>query len=227
MPGRARYGAGVVALAGVAVLIGLLGRPSGGDGDTGGSAPTPAFSVAPGSSGRPVTPTAPVPETPAETRLDLFSFGGLCQEEGSRPVPRAARVSASGPRPLVVHVNGLLHQFEGRGGYDRADPFTPLPERVQLVACARYEGLGKLLKECRYESPVEAGRVISHYEGRYEVRVLEARTGRLLGTHRMAGRTSATCTPFVERGADTKEFKPPGDAAFRELLGPYARGEKP
>ncbi|MGW4023077.1 hypothetical protein [Streptomyces sp. NPDC005009] len=227
MAGRARYWAGVVALTGVAVLIGLLARSSGGDGDTGGSAAAPAFSVAPGSSGRPVTPTASVPESPVETRLNLFSFGGLCQEDGSRPVPRAARVSASGPRPLVVHVNGLLRQFEGAGGYDRADPFTPLPERVQLVACARYEGMGKLLRVCRYEEPAEASREISHYEGRYEVRILEARTGRLLGTHHMAARTAAACTPFVERGADTKEFEPPGDAAFRDLLGPYARGEKP
>ncbi|MER7665414.1 MULTISPECIES: hypothetical protein [unclassified Streptomyces] len=128
---------------------------------------------------------------------------------------------------MIVHVNGLLHQFEGRGAYDRADPFTPLPERVQIVACAWYEGLGKLLKVCRYDSPVEAGREISHYEGRYAVRVLEARTGRLLGTHRMVGRTSAACTPFVERGADAEEFRAPGDAAFRQLLGPYARGEKP
>ncbi|MFF3485584.1 hypothetical protein ACFYXC_20275 [Streptomyces sp. NPDC002701] len=126
-----------------------------------------------------------------------------------------------------MHVNGLLHQFESHGGYDRADPFTPLPERVQLVACASYKGLGRLLKVCRYESPVEAGRKISHYEGRYEVRVLEARTGRLLGTHRMVGRTSATCTPFVEGGADTKGLEPPGDAAFRQLLGPYTRGDKP
>ncbi|MDT0571741.1 hypothetical protein RM704_30515 [Streptomyces sp. DSM 3412] len=227
MSRRVRYGAGVVVLAAVAVLIGLLGRPSGGDGDPGADSAIPAFSVAPGSAGRPITPTAPVPESPVETRLNLFSFGGLCQEDGSRPVPRAARVSASGPRPLVVHVNGLLHQFEGSGGYDRADPFTPLPERVQLVACARYEGLGKLLKVCRYHLPAEASREISHYEGRYEVRVLEARTGRVLGTHRIAGRTSVTCTPFVERGADSEEFQPPGDAAFRELLGPYARGEKP
>lgn len=223
MAGRARYVAGVVALVGAAVLIGLLGRPSGGDGGTGGSAAAPAFSVAPGSSGRPVAPTTSVPESPVEGRLDLFSFRGLCQEEESRPVPRAARVSESGPHPLVVHVNGLLHQFEGSGGYDRADPFTPLPERVQLVACARYEGRGKLLRVCRYESPVEAGREISHYE----VRVLEARTGRLVGTHSMAGRTSADCTPFVERGPDTEEFKPPGDVAFRGFLGPYARGEKP
>ncbi|WP_307783937.1 hypothetical protein [Streptomyces spinoverrucosus] len=213
-------------LTAVAVLIGLLGRPSGGDGNPGTDAATPAFSVAPSSSGQPITPTAPAPESPVETRLNLFSFGGLCQEDGSRPVPRAARVSASGPHPLVVHVNGLLHQFKGSGGYDRTDPFTPLPERVQLVACARYEGLGKLLKVCRYHLPTEASREISHYEGRYEVRVLEARTGRVLGTHRISGRTSVTCTPFVERGTDTKEFQPPGDAAFRELLGPYARGEK-
>ncbi|MGW0291131.1 hypothetical protein [Streptomyces tuirus] len=226
MAGRVRYGAGVVALAGVAVLVGLLGRPSGDGGDTGGSAATPAFSVAPGHSGRPVTPTATVPERPAETRLGLFSFGGLCHEEGSRPVPRAAPVSGPGPRPVVVHVNGLLRQFEGRGGYDRTDPFSPLPEQVQLVACARYEGRGKLLKVCRYDSPLKERREISQYEGRYMVRVLEARTGRLLGTHRMAGRTSATCTPFVERGADTEEVDPPGDAAFRELLDPYVRGEK-
>ncbi|MFF9049399.1 hypothetical protein [Streptomyces parvulus] len=223
---RVHYGAGVAVLAAVAVLIGLLGRPSGGDGDTGADASPPAFSVEPGPSGWPVTPTAPAPESPAETRLNLFSFGGLCQEDGRRPVPRAARVSASGPRPLVVHVNGLLHQFEGSGRHDRADPFAPLPERVQLVACAQYEGPGKLLKVCRYQLPAEASREISHYEGRYEVRVLEARTGRTLGTHRISGRTSVTCTPFVERGADTKEFQPPGDAAFRELLGPYARGEK-
>ncbi|WP_395571920.1 hypothetical protein [Streptomyces sp. BK79] len=227
MSRRVHYGAGVVVLTVVAVLIGWLGRPSGGDGDTDADAATPAFSVDPGSSGRPVTPTVPAPESQAETRLDLFSFAGLCQEGGSRPVPRAARVSASGPRPLVVHVNGLLHQFEGSGGYDRADPFTPLPERVQLVACARYEGLGKLLKVCRYHLPAEASREISHYEGRYEVRVLEARTGRTLGTHRISGRTSVTCTPFVERGADTQELQPPGDAAFRGLLGPYAHGEKP
>ncbi|MEU0297987.1 hypothetical protein ABZ252_00670 [Streptomyces sp. NPDC006175] len=142
-------------------------------------------------------------------------------------MPRAAHASASGPHAVVVHVNGLLHQFEGSGGYDRTDPFAPLPEQVQLVACVRYEGLGKLLKVCRYEAPVEAGRKISHYEGRYGIRVLEARTGRLLGTHRMAGRTSATCTRFVEGGADTEEFQPPGDAAFRRVLGPYARGEKP
>jgi hypothetical protein len=83
---------------------------------------------------------------------------------------------------LVVHADGLLHSFEHRDGFDRADPFTPTPERVQLVACARYEGRGTLLKVCRYESPVEAGREISHHAGRYEVRVLEARTGRLLGT---------------------------------------------
>ncbi|MFC8869802.1 hypothetical protein ACFUAC_19510 [Streptomyces sp. NPDC057148] len=225
MAGRARCGAGVVVLAGVAVLIGLLGRPAGSDGDTGGPVATPAFSVAPGSSGRPVTP---VPERPVETRLNLFSFDGLCQEEGSRPVPPAARVSASGPRPVVVHVNGLLHQFEGRGR-DRTDPFAPLPERVQLVACARYEGLGKLLEVCRYDSPAAGAgrREISHYEGRYELRVLEARTGRLLGTHRMVARTSATCTPFVERGADTEEFEPPDDTVFRDVLGPYTRGEKP
>jgi len=110
---------------------------------------------------------------------------------------------------MVVHVNGLLHQFEGSGGHDRADPFTPLPERVQLVACAQYMGMGKLLRVCRYEEPAEASRKISHYEGRYEVRVLEARTGRLLGTHGMVGRTAAECTPFVERGPDTKEFEPP------------------
>lgn len=229
MAGLARYGAGAVAVAGLAVLIGLLGRPSGdaGDGVTGGSAATPAFSLAPGSSGRPVTPTAPVPETPVETRLSLFSFGDLCRAAGSRPVPAAARVSASGPRPLVVHVDGLLHSFEHRDGFDRADPFTPMPERVQLVACARYEGRGRLLKVCRYESPVEAGREISHYAGRYEVRVLEARTGRLLGTHRIAGRTSVACTPFVPPGADTEEVDPPGDAALRTLLDPYARGEQP
>lgn len=199
--GRARYGAGVVALAGVAVLVWLLVRPSGGDGQADESAGDPAFSIAPGSSGRPVTPTTPAPESSTETRLNLFSFGSLCRDQ-AQPVPRAARVSSSGPHPLVVHVNELLHQFKAPSGYDRVDPFTPLPERVQLVACARYEG-------------------------RYAVRIVEARTGRRLATHRMSARTSATCTPYVKRGADTHQVDPPGDAALRKFLGPYARGEKP
>ncbi|WP_419992412.1 hypothetical protein [Streptomyces boninensis] len=167
-----------------------------------------------------------MPESSTETRLSLFSFGGLCREQ-AEPVARAARVSSSGPHPLVVHVNELLHQFKAPGGYGRVDPFTPLPERVQLVACARYEGRGKLLKKCRYKSPVEAGREISHYEGRYAVRIVEARTGRQLATHRMSARTSATCTPYVKRGADAHQVDPPGDAALRKFLGPYARGEKP
>ncbi|MEU0948545.1 hypothetical protein ABZ379_38610 [Streptomyces canus] len=110
---------------------------------------------------------------------------------------------------------------------DGADPFTSLPDRVQLVACVRYEGPGRLLKVCRYESPFAVGRKITQYEGRYAVRVLEARTGRLLGSFRMVGRASVTCTPFIEPGADDEEVDPPDDAAFRKVLVPYVRGKKP
>lgn len=126
--GRARYGFGVVALAVVAILV--LGRLSGGDGDASGSSATPAFSVAPRSSGRPVTPSAPGARKPGGDAPRPILVRRFVPGGGERSVLRAARVSASGPHLVVVHVNGMLHQFEGRGDHDRADPFTPLPERV-------------------------------------------------------------------------------------------------
>ena len=229
MTGRvqARFWGRVVALLGVALLVGLLGRSSGESGGGGTEAAVPDFSVEPGPSGQPVAPSGPVPVTTAEERFDLFSFRGICQGEAPRPVPRAARVSASGLHPLVVHVNGLLHQFAGSGGRDRVDPFTPLPEQVQLVACAEYQGRGKLLKECRYTAPDAAPRTITHYEGRYRMRVYEALTGRLIGTQGMAGQTSVSCTPFVKEGADSVVTEAPDDAALRAVLGPYARGARP
>ncbi|GGQ29931.1 hypothetical protein GCM10010233_54150 [Streptomyces pseudogriseolus] len=124
--------AGVVALIGLAVLIALLGRPSDRDDGSGGTgASAPAFSVDPGPSGRPVTPTpaGPTPGSTAEEPLSLFSSTGVCQGGRPRPVPRAARVSASGPHPLVVHVDGLLHQFADTGGYDTSTPSRRRPSR--------------------------------------------------------------------------------------------------
>lgn len=232
MTGRTRAGflAGVVALIVLAVLVALLARPSDRDDGSGGTgASAPAFSVDPGASGRPVTPTPNnlAPGSTAEERLSLFSFTGVCQGGRPRPVPRAARVSASGPHPLVVHVNGLLHQFADSGGYDHVDPFTPPPEQVQLVACAEYQERGKLLKKCRYTSSGVLRRTISHYEGRYRMRVHEARTGRLVGAHGMAGQDSVMCTGFVEEGPDSVVIETPDDVSLRAFLRPYARGERP
>ncbi|MDT6985345.1 hypothetical protein ACFSUJ_33260 [Streptomyces lusitanus] len=88
-------------------------------------------------------------------------------------------------------------------------------------------GAAVLLETCRYTSSGVLSRTTSHYEGRYRMRVYEARTGRLVGTHSMAGQTSVWCTGFVEEGPDNEVVETPDDASLRAFLRPYTRGEKP
>ncbi|MEV8076264.1 hypothetical protein [Streptomyces pseudogriseolus] len=98
---------------------------------------------------------------------------------------------------------------------------------MQLVACAEYQERGKLRKKCRYTFSGVLRRTISHYKGRYRMRVYEARTGRLVATHGMAGQDSVMCTGFVEDGPDSVVTETPDDASLRAFLRPYARGERP
>ncbi|MFD0542046.1 hypothetical protein [Streptomyces mexicanus] len=71
------------------------------------------------------------------------------------------------------------------------DPYRPQPQKAQLVACVHDIGTGPLLQTCRYSG----GYTMYWRQGKFEITVYEARSGRTVGTTKILGISNITCDP--------------------------------
>ncbi|GHG32083.1 hypothetical protein GCM10017567_60320 [Amycolatopsis bullii] len=135
----------------------------------------------------------------------------LC--DGGRPFGRAAAYAGPAPHPVVVFA-------EGDERY-ASDPHAD-PAAVQLVGCVVITG-GVVVDHCDYERGYRTEAV----RGTYRVDVVEARTGRALGSFPIAGgRRDRGCVErlFVRSDKADEKLRKDYDFPESEALGAHLAG---
>ncbi|MFF2502244.1 hypothetical protein ACFVTY_02440 [Streptomyces sp. NPDC058067] len=216
---------------GIALLASACsGGGDGGHGNTK-AAPTPPAVTTP--TPAPATPT--VAAHPAAT--DTYDLQAYCYKNGPTTLltgqppyrgkgPHPVLLATTSPTPLSVNATPLPSPGETASAPPR-DTYHPDPAKAQLVACVVNKHKGKLVTTCRYSDDY----VRYFRQGRYDVMVYEARTGRRLGTTEVAGDDHFKCLPqvtFFQGEPQSKtEWLDPSLPAFRKALAPWVNAVKP
>jgi hypothetical protein len=137
-------------------------------------------------------------DTPMRTLVDLES--GCYGSGGRRYFPQNDAYGGSGPHPIAVFLDDTsgnpnpldASSSDGQDqpdywNWDRGDL-----HRVQLIACLGEVEDGQFVTDCRFTSDT-----VPQYSGVYAVTVYEARTGREVGTERIAGDGKPDCPDMV------------------------------
>ncbi|HSZ29506.1 MAG TPA: hypothetical protein VK784_07100, partial [Pseudonocardiaceae bacterium] len=162
-------------------------------------------------------------DKPLWTRGDLES--GCYGSGGRRYFPQNDAYGGSGPHPIAVFVDdnpgspssldASLGDEQDHPDYwngDRGDP-----HRVQLIACLDEAEDGQFVTDCRFTSGT-----IPQYSRIYDVTVYEARTGRKVGTERIAGDGKPDCPYMVfTEDKSPRLYTKPDFTEFRNLLAKY------
>ncbi|OIJ93245.1 hypothetical protein BIV24_11995 [Streptomyces colonosanans] len=200
---------------------------SGGDDDTK-AAPSPSAVATPASA----TPT--VAAHPAAT--DAYDLQAYCYKGGPATLltgqpayqgkgPHPVLIATTSPTPLRATQAPLPSPGETATA-PAPDTYHPDPAKAQLVACVSNAGKGKLVTTCRYNHDY----VRYFRQGRYDVTVYEAKTGRRLGTTKVMGDDQYECLPqvtFFDGEPQSKtEWLSASLPAFRKALAPWVNAAK-
>ncbi|WP_033287950.1 hypothetical protein [Amycolatopsis jejuensis] len=147
---------------------------------------------------------------------ELPDFAALCGADG-QAFDKAAAYEGPAPHPIIVFEGGSTVKHADNGAGDR-----PQPDQVQLVGCLRSLGVGAELDGCSYRD----GSVRTMRQGRWQIEVHEARTGRVVSTVDLNGRTGE-CPTVVSREHESPggtvapsdiRGTEPDETAYREAL---------
>ncbi|RZQ65778.1 hypothetical protein [Amycolatopsis suaedae] len=159
----------------------------------------------------------------------IKDFGRMCF--GGEPFGRAAEYTGPGPHPVAVFLGTDSEDSypEHTAGFAESDERWPPATELQLVACARLVGTNDSgSKSCSYSG----GYSTSSSQGRWQVEVYEARTGRPVHSFPADGTMPEPgCSPRIMVNPDSDRSSdyetPPDDAAFDAALHPLVTNPAP
>ncbi|MFD5175026.1 hypothetical protein ACFWM1_04390 [Nocardia sp. NPDC058379] len=163
--------------------------------------------------------------TPKEYEGQLANVRDMesaCHDMGGKFFPSAAEFGGPAPHPVVAFVDeqvGGVSEAE-IGGSDAPREWGGRglqPADVQLIACLDEAEDGKFLTDCKFTSST-----LPLYQGRYDVTIREARTGREVGTVELAGKSTPDC-PFsaLTKGDNPKIHTEPDLAEYQRALAEF------
>ncbi|MFY4722817.1 hypothetical protein [Streptomyces sp. LaBMicrA B280] len=211
----------------VVVGIALLAAGCGGGDDT---------KAAPSSADAPTAAAATPTVAAHPVATAAYDLQAYCAKGGPRTLltgqpayrgkgPHPVLLATTSPTPLSVNETPLPSPGETATA-PAHDTYHPDPAKAQLVACVVNTGKGKPVTTCRYADDY----VRSFRQGRYDVTVYEARTGRRLGTTRVLGDDRFQCLAqetFLQAEPKSKtEWLDPSLPAFRKALAPWVDAAK-
>ncbi|MFC5220157.1 hypothetical protein [Streptomyces coerulescens] len=142
-----------------------------------------------------------------------------------------ASYGGGGPHPLVLFTGDTdfpAHATDGQTA-------EPSPKDVQLVACASgpTRASDRVIESCTYvggepdssgsDQSLTGSITIANYQGKVDITVYEARTGRPVDTFRLYGADKLTCEPTVREGTKSHDvITVPSELAYAERLEEYA-----
>ena len=180
------------------------------------------------------TPSATVAAHPVAT--DVNELQAYCYPHGPETLltgqpayrgkgPHPVLLATANPTPLSANETPLPSPGETPTA-PAYDTYHPDPVKAQLVACVVNKGKGKLVTTCNYSG----GYVRYFRQGQYDVTLYEARTGRRVGTAKVAGDDQFTCsaqqTFFQSEPKSKTEWLDPSLPAFRKALSPWVNAAK-
>ncbi|MGW6423233.1 hypothetical protein ACWF82_11215 [Nocardia sp. NPDC055053] len=162
--------------------------------------------------------------TPKEHEGTLANIGDMepaCHDMGGKFFPTAAEFTGPAPHPVVAFVDEQVGTSKAEiGGFDTPREWGGRdlkPADVQLIACLDEPDDGKFLTDCEF-----TGSSLPLYQGRYDVTIREAKTGRKVGTAQMSGKSTPDC-PFsaLTKGDNPKIHTEPDLAEYQRVLGRF------
>jgi hypothetical protein len=151
---------------------------------------------------------------------DVLAMGRICT--GGDPYPRGAAYRGPAPHPIAVVDNNSVVDVLGAasppGGW-------PSGRIVQLAACGNdvLRPDRKQVQNCNYYG----GFSVTYYQGHYEYKIRDVRTGRVVGTVTAEGVDKAKCaeTWYAERGSGAISIATsPDDQQIAKVLNRYLTG---
>ncbi|GAB3433875.1 hypothetical protein [Actinophytocola sediminis] len=154
---------------------------------------------------------------------DITNFGQVCA--GERDFGRAAAYEGRGPHPIAVYSDHSYPEYSDGAVTDAKG--WPLADTVQLVGCVRQ--IGKATPDSLVSCPYEGGYTMTVYQGRYQVEIYEARTGRPVSSFTIDGSTDTDCAAMIyvlpddhsEQSYDTS----PDEASYAKRLASLVNDE--
>ncbi|GAD83750.1 hypothetical protein FEK33_05165 [Nocardia asteroides NBRC 15531] len=155
------------------------------------------------------------------TLAEVRDMESACHDMGGKFFPGSAEFTGPAPHPVVAFVQDQVGVSQAELGGSQ----TPRewggsglkPADVQLIACLDEPDDGPFLTDCKFTSSS-----LPLYQGRYEVTIREARTGREVATVRMSGKSTPDCPYSVlTKGEDPKIHTEPDLAEYQRVLGGF------
>jgi hypothetical protein len=141
------------------------------------------------------------------------SFRQVC---AGKPVARAAAHVADAPAPIVAFEKRVSDSHFRYGLQPFPSDWAGAPEQIQLVACAEMVE-ARVSEVCKYERGYE----LIRHDATYKLRVVEAKTARVLAEETVELHAPA-CVGIITTGQ--KKRYPETGARLRALAEPIARG---
>ncbi|MFE3544020.1 hypothetical protein ACFXK0_13745 [Nocardia sp. NPDC059177] len=162
--------------------------------------------------------------TPKEHKgpvADISAMEDACHDMGGKFYPTAAEFGGPAPHPVIAFVEDSVGYSDAEiGGYDGPREWGGRdlePADVQLIACLEEPDDGDFLTDCQFTSSS-----LPLYQGRYEVTLREAATGRAVVTTEILGKASPDCPSSVlTKGDNPKIHTEPDLAEYQRVLGEY------
>ncbi|RKN10898.1 hypothetical protein [Streptomyces radicis] len=149
----------------------------------------------------------------------LRDLAPVCADDGRHGA--AAPYEPQGPHPVALFGDGGLARLATAG----PDLPAPAPEDVQVVACVRASERGS--PEPVSVCPYVGGHSVSYFPATHRVEVVEARTGRSLGSFTLRAVDAPTCSTsevFAEDAPHRERDLTPSDEQFEAALAEYVTG---
>jgi hypothetical protein len=159
-----------------------------------------------------------------DERLDsLWDFKRLCVDQVGNESAAAYRDPAPHPLAFFPFTGDSDFATSGKGAAE------PEPKEVQLVACANLirRVSDTPIAACAYKDHAGSSYYVGYYQGRYQVTVYEARTGRTVGSIRLNGPKNQDCAPedlVVEGEHITEREVEPSATDYATALSGYVTG---
>ncbi len=192
---------------------------SGGGGETQPTRTGPATAVPSASP----SPTASV----ATSEDDFIRYCG--RTGAAEPLTGQPAYRGKGPHPVHISSDEQKSLYPAPTASSSAspqDPYRPQPQKAQLVACVHDIGTGPLLQTCHYSG----GFTMYWRQGKFEITVYEARSGRAVGTTKILGISHITCDPTTlvfDQGEQTKTGRTmPSLTASRKALSRWVEADR-